>query len=396
MAKQQQQDLQRTTQYIDSMLSMEQQASKKDASQKTSPIEKGKGTPSLKDSLKARFSEPPAPPPQAPLPEKPDVAAQRSLASVTTTFSPSSLARSDTEKPKHGFSSPIKTALIAATEPLPSAADIQNLVDALSKAKQEVEVQNVRLREVEDALVQERVKREDAEERAKRLEKEKESALPDIGKLAPPPSPAKSEESTTPIEDVRQDDSELEESEKVHNKNLQERLDKLLAEYTEVKLLAEQWRHEKESAEKERDEERKERKSLAELVEQFRAQETERAEKEKKREAKRGRRRSRSASADGTVTREVDGNEENDAKDHVEDGDKTFVSGSKEVESNGHPVIHQKHPQGSDQSDTQALMRRGAHMEYTAPMIAALSVVAIGYLIMTLGNKMQPSDRVKP
>jgi hypothetical protein len=373
------------------MLSAEQQSAKKDIAQKTSPIEKSKGLPSLKDSLKVRFPEPPAPPPQAPLPEKPDVGSQRSLAGINTAFSPISLARSDTEKPKLDSGSPVRAPAPASPESIPSTAQIATLVAALSKAKQEVELQGVRLREVEDALVQERVKREDAEEKAKRLEKEKDKALPE-GRLQLPPSPA-AEESTTPIEDESQEDK-MDDSEHIKNQKLQERLDTLLEEFTEFKIMAEQWRQDKVLAEKERDEERKERKTLAELVEQLRTQEIERVEKEQKREAKRGRRRSRSASAEGSTASPVDGTNEQDCK-NVENDDKTS-SGSKEVETNGHPLVHQKHAQGSDQSDTQAVMRRGAHMAHTAPFISAMSVVFIGVAIMAMVNKMQSGEAMKP
>lgn len=373
------------------MLSTEQQSAKKESAQKTSPIEKGKGLPSMKDNLKARFSEPPAPPPQAPLPEKPDVGSQRSIAGINTGFSPISFGRNDTEKAKFGSNSPVHAASLPSPEVPASAAQIANLVDALTKAKQEVEVQSIRLREVEDALVQEKVKREDAEEKAKRLEKDR--TLLDAHHLQPPPSPA-AEESSTPIEDESQEDK-LEELEQTENEKLQERLDTLLAEFNCFKIMAEQWRQDKVLAEKERDLERKERKSLAELVEHLRTQEAERAEKEKKSEAKRGRRRSRSASANGSATKTVDGAEETDSKDSKND-DKTSASGSKDVETNGHPVVHQAHAKGSDQSDTQELVRRGNYMTHTAPFISAFSVVVLGVAIMALVNKMQRGESIKP
>lgn len=370
------------------MLSAEQQSAKKEFAQKTSPIERGK-----KDNLKARFSEPPAPPPQAPLPEKPDVGSQRSVAGTNTAFSPISFGRSDTEKPKLSPSSPVRAVSLASSDAPASAAQIANLVDALTKAKQEVEVQSVRLREVEDALVQERVKREDAEEKAKRLEKEKDRTSFDAHHLQPPPSPV-AEESSTPIEDESQEDK-LEELEQTNNEKLQERLDNLLAEFNGFKMMAEQWRQEKVQAEKELDQERKERKSLAELVDQLRTQEAERAEKEKKSEARRERRRSRSASANGSATKSVDGAEEIDSKDSKNDG-KTSASGSKDVETNGHPVVQQAHAQGSDQSDTRGLVRRGNYMDQSAPFISAFSVVVLGVAIMAFVNNMQRGESIKP
>ncbi|QDS68449.1 hypothetical protein FKW77_010816 [Venturia effusa] len=393
-AKQQSQDLQRTAQYIDSMLSAEQPSAKKESAQKPSSIDKGKGLSSMKDNLKTRFSEPPAPPPQAPLPEKPDIGSQRTVAGNNIASSPISFGRSDTEKPKIGSSSPVRPASFTSSEVPATASQIANLVDALTKAKHEVEVQSMRLREVEDALVQERVKREDAEEKAKRLEKEKDRSSLDAHHLQPPPSPA-TEESSTPIEDESQEDK-LEKLEQTKNEKLQERLDALLAEFNGFKSMAEQWRQDKLLAEKERDQERKERKSLAELVEQMRSQEAERAEQEKKSEAKRERRRSRSAAAsNGSATKAADGTEESVSKDS-KNGDKTNVSGSKDVESNGHPVVHQAHAQGSDQSDTQELVRRSKYMTHTAPVLSAFSVVVLGMAIMALVNNMQRGESIKP
>jgi hypothetical protein len=374
------------------VLTSEQSPPKKE---KASPIEKGKGTPSLKDSLKARFSDPPAPPPQAPLPEKPDVTLQRTGSGLGVAFSPASLNRTDTEKPRlvSANSSPVKP-MSNGSESLASAAQIANLVESLTKTKQEVDAQSARLREVEDLLVQERVRREDAEERAKRLERERK--MPEVQKLQLPSPLSKDEESSTPIEDENQVESRSDDQ--AESKKLQERLDLVLIEFNEFKVSAERWKQEKEQAEKERDEERKERLTLAEMVEQLRAQEVERVEKEKKKEAKRGRRRSRSASAE---KHEANGTTKTKEQDIVE-GDvnttlREFSPESKpSFEQNGHPLVHQKHPQGSDQSDTRAaLAQRGAHLAQAAPYLSAMSVVLIGVAVMALINKMQSGESVK-
>lgn len=320
--------------------------------------------------MKTRFSDPPAPPPQAPLPEKPDAALQRTGSGLGL-FQPSSLSRSDTEKPKLGNTySPVKT-----TETLASAVQIANLVESLSKTKQEVEVQSARLREVEDMLVQERVRREDAEERAKRLEKERN--LPDAQRSIS----TQQEEPATSIEEQ----SEAKNDE-VSTKKLQERLDQLLVEFREVKATAERWKLDKEQAEKERDEEREERKTLAEMVEQFRAQETERVEKEKKREVKRGRRRSRSASAGSSKPRGItDGTDEAETNAMQSDVPKG-------AQQNGHPLVQQNHPQGSDTSDTNAVVQRDPHYAQAAPYVSAVSVVFLGVAIMALINNWQRGE----
>jgi hypothetical protein len=268
-------------------------------------------------------------------------------------------------------------------------------VDTLTKTKQEVEAQSARLREVEDLLVQERVRREDAEERAKRLEKERK--VPEIQRLQLPSSPKKDDDSSTPIEDEHQDEAEP--SDHAQNEKLQNRLDLLLIEFNEFKVTAERWKHEKEQAEKERDEERKERLTLAEMVEKLRAEELERVDKEQKKEARRGRHRSRSASA-GTQQENgtAKATDHDSDKDEVESIPREFAPGSKdgEPQQNGHPVVHQKHPQGSDQSDTRAaLAQRGAHFAQAAPYISAMSVVLIGVAVMALINKMQRGEPVK-
>jgi hypothetical protein len=369
----------------------EQSPAQKDGPQKSSPTDKAKGIP----SLKARFSEPPAPPPQAPLPEKPDIALQRSGPGLGVAFSPASLARSDTEKPKlvTANSSPVKP-VSNGTESLASAAQIANLVESLTRTKQEVEAQSARLREVEDLLVQERVRREDAEERAKRLEKERK--LPEIQKLNAPPSPTKSEDSSTPIEDENQDN--IPSGDESQTKKLQDRLDLLLTEFNEYKVNAERWKLEKEEAEKERDEERKHRSTLAEMVEQLRAQEVERVEKESKKQAKRSHRRSRSTSADAHAANgTVKANEQDNLQDDGDQSDVRDMSGTKsELQQNGHPVVHQSHPQGSDQSDTRAaLAQRSPNLAQAAPYLSAMSVVLIGVAVMALINKMQRGESVK-
>jgi len=107
---------------------------------------------------KTRFSDPPAPPPQQPLPEKPDIARSHPFDPA----SPSSLKRTNTEKARPvANSSPIRQE---------STSQILSLVEALASAKKELDVQNARMRDLEEMLQQERQARQLAEEVAKRLE----------------------------------------------------------------------------------------------------------------------------------------------------------------------------------------------------------------------------------
>lgn len=383
-AKQQSLDLQRAAQYIDSILVADQQPSKKESSQRDSPIEKTKGT-SLKDSLKARFSDPPAPPPQAPLPEKPDVI-HRLGSSLDL---PNFLRRSDTEKPPSSSvnGSPSK----GATSDQGTAAQIASLAEALNAARKEVETQSIRLKEVEDLLVQERVRREDAEERAKRLEKDRKQRE---GKwLEPPETSSKDEESTTPIEDGNGEATIVGDAipEEIPASDLRKELEALKVEFSEVKAAAERWKKEKEEVEKERDAERAERQSLAEMIERIRAEEVDRLAKEKRREERRKVRRSSSTSsgalsgttANGAIEKVEDlGDDSEDEVDRV-DSEKTLLQ-------NGHADRSLSKDGGPD---IQAIAARNAQLYQAAPYLSAVSVVLIGVAVMALVNRMQKGER---
>src|SRR6266536_2286859 len=94
-----------------------------------------------------RFSDPPAPPPQQPLPEKPD-AARSSPASGSDPGSHPFLRRHDTERPLSANSnSPVNR------EP---SSQVLSLVEALNSAKKELDSQGARVKHLEDMLRQER------------------------------------------------------------------------------------------------------------------------------------------------------------------------------------------------------------------------------------------------
>ncbi|KAI4117844.1 MAG: hypothetical protein LQ345_001993 [Seirophora villosa] len=103
------------------------------------------------------FSQPPAPPPQQPLPEKPDVAR---LASSDSLNQPP-LRRTETERPKSFSNSP--------SRPEPHSSHIISLVEALNTAKKEIDSQGDRVKQLESLLKREKKARESAEERARRL-----------------------------------------------------------------------------------------------------------------------------------------------------------------------------------------------------------------------------------
>lgn len=153
-------DLGRAEQFFGTLLSKENvKEAEKPAildQQKATQVNGG-GSVALRGDSKTRFSDPPAPPPQQPLPEKPDGVRSHNFESS----SPTSLKRSNTERPKSVTSgSPIR--------PEPTS-QILNLVESLASAKKELEVQGARMRDLEELLRKEREAREAAEEVAKRL-----------------------------------------------------------------------------------------------------------------------------------------------------------------------------------------------------------------------------------
>lgn len=190
-----------------------------------------------KTDLKAHFSEPPAPPPSAPLPEKPDVA--RALADPI--IQPL-LRRTDTARPSLETGSPTKPD---------HSSDILRLCEELKLAKGELSNQSQRMKSLEDELAHERRAREGAEERAHRLEQGDRRDSP--------------RESFNAAElDNREHDTQ---SSVEDPPDLQSQLDRLRASMDEMKQQMEAYRRRAETAETERDEARQ---SLAEMVEQKR------------------------------------------------------------------------------------------------------------------------------
>lgn len=241
LALQQQEDLKRARQSIEAMLGgkvdplMEKEPKVKANSEKArpSPIKS-------KTDLKTHFSEPPAPPPSAPLPEKPDVA--RALADPL--IQPL-LRRSDTARPPSASSSPTRTD---------HSSDILRLCEELKLAKGELSNQNERMKNLETELAHERTARESAEERAQHLEQRRDSPRDSFsGDLA-----------AIEAKDMQ--------TSSVSAPDLQVQLDKLKNSMDEMKQQMEAYRKRAEHAEIERDEARQ---SLANMVEQKRRENAE-------------------------------------------------------------------------------------------------------------------------
>lgn len=291
-ARLQSEDLKRTNQFINALLSKDdvKDQEKPEVPDPPKPSLVNGNSLSFRSEGKARF-DPPAPPPQQPLPETPDVPA---------------LKRGVTERPKSHPSN---------TSPIRPDSQIFQLTEALATARKEIEGHSARVRELEETLKKEREAREVAEDLARRLE---ESALAKINGSAkangdesvleeafePPVEPARSPDVEAPTSDSGKSMPDPAETTESVAALFQAKLDAMMAEIQSLKQQVEAQKQRAETAEAERDAERK---TLAEMVAQFRREEEARraaataaaataaaAEQEKRRSRSRSRRSSSS------------------------------------------------------------------------------------------------------
>lgn len=236
LAMQQSQDLARAKLAIEAMLGHKMESPVKDIK---SGSERSRPSPiKSKGDLRAHFMEPPAPPPQAPLPEKPDVA--RALADPV--IQPL-LRRADTARPPSSSNSPTRTD---------HSGDILRLCEELKLAKGELSHQSERMKNLEDELAQERIARESAEERAQRLERR------DSPRVISPTSMTLQRGQETDAQGPAPD--------------LQVQVERLRISMDDVKQQMEAYRQRAEIAESDRDEARQ---SLAEIIERKRKENAE-------------------------------------------------------------------------------------------------------------------------
>lgn len=355
-ARQQSQDLQQTHSYINAILTTDP----KKESTKNSPINSARISPIKDANLKARFSDPPAPPPQQPLPEKPDAP---------------SLKRSDTEKLRNTGS--------------PVRSDAQmSMNEALQTAKREIESQSVRLRDLEAMLTEERRAREDAEERANRLERERlsaeaESANGDIHK-------DENQDGADETETIVANGSTSSSLADVATSRLQQRLDTMVSEMNEMKLQMEKYRQRAETAEADR-------KSLTEMIENIRDDNARAAGKEAKR---------RSRSHSGSAQEAIDDKTERSMEaEDAEEGEIVIIN-ERDVEGGANDTLARKGQNGlsvehkasaASNKASQALATRANRNDlailHGAPAISMLTVVALGVAVMAWLNDYPKVDR---
>ncbi|KAK1978335.1 FHA domain-containing protein [Colletotrichum cereale] len=290
-ARLQSQDLSRTGHFIHALLTKEdvKDLEKPEAPEAPKQLPNGNALP-FRNDAKTRFSDPPAPPPQQPLPEKPDVP---------------SLKRGTTERPKTN------------STPSPVGRDnlhqIIQLTEALNNAKKEMDTQTARIKDLEDMLRQEREARELAEDMAKILE----DSAPKEPNGGPKEHDTEAilEEAFGPPSEVSLDNQDIEmtdaeppakelapESAEDIAARFQVKIDTMVTEMSDLKQQMDAWRQRCEKAEMERDADRK---TLTEMVAQIRRDEEARQATDaakKSRSPSRGRRGSSERPAEKTTT----------------------------------------------------------------------------------------------
>lgn len=369
-ARLQNNDLAQTEQFFDTLISKTDFKEEEKAEEAIKSLQPN-GV-SFKLDAKPRFTDPPAPPPQQPLPEKPDASRIQ--------LSEPSLKRSNTERPRS-----VTTTSPAKQE---SSSQIVALIEALATAKKEIDSQGERMRNLEKMLQEERDARQIAEDLAKRLETESAdihmngSAKGGIiveEAFEPPPEtlPEVVELASNIAQEAKLRTSSAEDVEASTNE-LKERLDQMMIEMREMKLQMESYRQRAETSEAERDEGQK---TLAEMVEKIRADE------QARRVVPSERSRSRSASSKKSATTTVETDEQAEelraeTKPITQNGTASVSDSSKALEQQ--LAIALKHSSGGQDH---RLLRQ------SAPYASMLGVVLLGMGLMAYMNGWQKVER---
>ena len=347
------------------------------------------------------FSQPPAPPPQQPLPEKPDVS--RSIGAESIDMP--SLKKMNSERPRSGENtSPTKLEA--------SSSQILSLVEALTSAKREIDSQGDRVKHLEDLLYKERKARESAEERTRRLLEARSRGVGDDEAYSVeeeafnPPTESVTQENQAQPNGYEADDEGHTRDSKVPIPNslpsspdqsmqnmerdtteadastsrLQERLESIVREMDEMKVQMEKYRRRAEGAEDEK-------RGLLDMVERIRMGEANASLVK--------------VSGSKQKSTEMATQTEENPSTPVENGDpspKSFSSEAKESSyQNGKAIepidnLHDLH-----KAVTTALVRsesRNGLLTESAPYASMLGVVLIGVGIMTYLNSWQKVERL--
>lgn len=373
-AKQQSQDLRQTDTFLTTILKPGHPEKEKVKHSENNHPRQMNGRPKMPrvDSF-SRFSDPPAPPPQQPLPEKPDALPQNGPSSL------SPLKRADTEKPKIGTgNSPVSR----------ESSQILSLIEALSSAKRELESQGTRVKELEVLLLQERTARESAEDKARIIETHTQadgqvsedtatvesafgSAEQDAAEAPMLEKPLHPEESTTAAD--RGIAEEAETPENVQAKQLQGRLEVMMKEMEEMRFQLATFKERAENAENESAETRK---SLAEMIETLRRERTETNE----------------AAGSKSEVRVQKSVEPGGAAPGTNES--TMPSKTEALEASCHTM---RSPRAKEATDTSAALtaqqQKENALEQSGPYASMLGVVLLGVGLMAYLNGWQRMDK---
>ncbi|CAJ2504456.1 Uu.00g118500.m01.CDS01 [Anthostomella pinea] len=375
-ARLQSQDLGRTGHFVQALLSKEEIKDLEKPEVAEPPkanMVNGNGM-SFRSDNKTRFSDPPAPPPQQPLPEKPDVP---------------SLKRGITERAKPNAQS------ISPIRQDGNVSQILQLTEALNTARREIETQTSRMRDLEEMLQKERQARELAEELARRLEDSaaantngapvklngEEAALE--AAFEPPADEAGSPDPDTPTNDVAKDaptDTEVIETSATQ---LHAQIETMVSEMKDLRQQLENFKQRTETAEAERDADRK---SLAGMALQIRkdAEVREAAAREK-------------TLADARAAKTLDNQRESSQKSSTMVS--TPSSGSSQGqtvpgESNDQPTLSRANTITPDSAPA-GMLTHEQTLADSIPYASMIGVVILGMGLMAYINGWQPQPRVE-
>jgi hypothetical protein len=275
-----------------------------------------------------------------------------------------------------------------------SDPQLSTLNEALTSAKKEIESQGVRLRDLEAMLTEERRAREDAEERANRLEREstKELHEQDLQHTNGDIHGTESDVLETEERVIGLENGSASPGAAETTSRLQQRLEMMVTEMNEMKQQMERYRERAETAEADR-------KSLAEMIETIRRDNARASSREARRRS-----RSNSRLTGETASSSNDGSEDdNDA----EEGEITIIKdknldedGTEELlrranMSNGHTAGHNSEKSSAKPSNALITQQYGRSdlMYHGGPVGAIVTVVAIGVAVMAMLNQYPKAER---
>lgn len=380
-ARQQAQDLSRTSKFLDALLSNEdvKNQEKPELTEPPKPQVVNGNAHSFRSDGKTRFSDPPAPPPQQPLPEKPDVA--RSQGDVP------SLKRATTERPKSGPSnaSPIRQD---------NLSQIIQLTEALNSAKREIDTQTSKMRDLEDMLQRERQAREAAEELAKRLEDDAHSRMNGSAKPQIEDSTL-AEAFEPPAEHPGEGNIQVEETQTTPHEasedrttSLQSQIDNMLSEMKGLREQVDNYKKQAEQATSERDADRK---TLAEMVQQIRQRDEEAAVLKA---AARARTRSRSSGRERSATVTAREPSRGRSVANRADGEAASLASIDEDALDDKPTLSRANTiTPTPRSPSKRAVSDQAILE-SIPYASMMGVVLLGMGLMAYINGWQPQPRI--